>query len=137
MSQHQVNTCVFHGYLPPIPREACHPNRGKAATCSTGCLPPGGAQRRVVSVNYFWPKVLIVADQEVSICEVLHDDVIERRLVFLLARPIRPWILNEIACGGERSWSHTVFRAEDQVLQKALKKQFSFSVRSHLVNMAR
>jgi hypothetical protein len=24
--------CVFHGYLPRIPREACHPDRGKAAT---------------------------------------------------------------------------------------------------------
>ena len=24
--------CVFHGYLPLIPREACHPDRGKAAT---------------------------------------------------------------------------------------------------------
>jgi len=33
--QDQVPACVFHGFLPLSPREACHPIHGKVATQST------------------------------------------------------------------------------------------------------
>ena len=32
--------CVFHGILPPIPQESCHPIHSKVAANSTGILPP-------------------------------------------------------------------------------------------------
>lgn len=31
--------CVFHGFLPPSPRECCHAIHGNVATQSTGMLP--------------------------------------------------------------------------------------------------
>ena len=31
--------CVFHGFLPPSPREGCHPIHGKAATSARPRLP--------------------------------------------------------------------------------------------------
>jgi hypothetical protein len=36
--------CVFHGFLPPKPREGCHPIHTKPATQSTGRLPPNPQQ---------------------------------------------------------------------------------------------
>ena len=36
--------CVFHGFLPPNPREGCHPIHTKPSTQSTGRLPPNPQQ---------------------------------------------------------------------------------------------
>src|SRR5262245_7742887 len=34
-----IDTCVFHGFLPPSPRECCHAIHGNVATQSRGFLP--------------------------------------------------------------------------------------------------
>jgi hypothetical protein len=39
----QVNACIFHGCLPPSPREACHVDHGKVATHARRSLP--GSER--------------------------------------------------------------------------------------------
>ena len=39
-----VLVCVFHGILPPIPQESCHPIHRKVATDSTAKLPPHSGQ---------------------------------------------------------------------------------------------
>jgi hypothetical protein len=59
-----MEECVFHGFLPPSPRECCHAIHGNVATQSRGFLPPSPRE-------YCHPRSVATLERMSSLCALL------------------------------------------------------------------